>query len=656
MDLSDTPRAPDVELARRLAWFDRASELTGPMGTAAAAVVFALVARGQIEPARLWWWLLVVAVALVAMTVGWLTGRRLALGLPGHALAGLAWGLVLLLGLDADRSVDSQFLWICLAFQFATTAGVMSGRTLDDLLGRSVVVSMWVPAATILVVVGEPVLAAGVIVFLLMVFRDLTHSSALLQELIDLRTEETRRAERAADAALIDPLTGLLNRSGLEAALERTGPVGAAMFIDLDRFKEVNDRHGHHSGDRVLVAVADRLRFIFRCDDLVARLGGDEFLVVLAGQHGAELLADRAAAVIQSLEVPVDVDGEMILCSASVGVAEIPPGVVDAERVMRESDHAMYRAKRAGRRRAVLFGDDLRREMSERAELSAALRHAVRHGDIEVWGQPVVRLADSRVIGVELLARWRSAAGKWIPPDRFIPVAEEIGVSGEIARTVLHRAGSLFSAWRGDPLFGDMTIGINASAVDLGDRSFVDAVIDVLDAAGVEPERLMIEVTESISLTDDQVARRHLEELAASGITVALDDFGTGYSSISGLLDLPLGTVKVDRSLTASLEGDRRRVDVVRSIADLARTLGRRTVAEGVENAEQLRVVRSLGFDDVQGYYLCRPLPLDELVGWLRQDQLGHVQIPDPSHHQPARCHDQSTAGHDEQTPGVGWQ
>lgn len=650
-----TVRADDA-VSRRVREHDRSRALGSALGAAIAALVFLMVARSDVASDRAVVWAVGGAVAVVTIVAGVLFDRRSTVGLVGHALLGACWGALLLLwnGDPNTLGLGSRFLWIVLAFQFAVTAAVLAGRAVDHLLARAVVGALWGVAAVILAVIGLPLLALVAVAFLVLIRRDLLQSSAFLVELVEMRHAASRRADRASEAAQRDPLTGLLNRDGLAAALHEQPEVGAAFFIDLDRFKEINDRHGHQVGDEVLAAVGRRLRSVFRGEDLLARLGGDEFLAVLAGRHETELLAARAAEVIAILETPVEVDGEAILCSASVGVAEIPPGLVDVDRVMRESDHAMYRAKRSGRRRAVLFDAEHRAEMVDRADLSAALRLAVREHRIDVWGQPMIELTTAEVTGVELLARWRGADGAWIPARRFIPVAESIGLSGEIALTVMARAEELFHRWRDHPRLGAARLSLNLSVVDLADERLVDTLLATVDRCGVEPSRFVVEITESGLLAPEREARAALERIAAHGVTIALDDFGTGSSSIAGLLGLPLTTVKLDRHLIAWLDdpvehpagtnGDSARDDglpdgdvvplpsryeVVRSIVGLARTLGRQPVAGGVETIEQLDAVAELGVGHAQGYLLCPPLPLDELEGPIGSARLAEL-VPRP--------------------------
>lgn len=609
----------DAELERRILEYDRASELTGPLGSLAAAVVFALVAGELVPPGRLLPWFLVVLVGVAGMGTGMVLRRRDAVGLPGFALTGIAWG-VLPLVLSTDGRLEDRSLWAVFAFQFAMTAGVLSGSNVDDRPGRLVVLTMWAASAVSFVVVGRPLVALAGVVFAALVDRDLRNTSTMVRELMELRSSAAARARDAARAALRDPLTGLLNRSGLEHSLGEGGPFGAAMFVDLDRFKDVNDLHGHRGGDQVLVAVAGRLRGIFRDRDLVARVGGDEFVIVLHGAHDRDVLMERAAEVIDVLEDPVAFEDATVLCSASVGVAPIEGTTVDVDRVLSESDHAMYDAKRSGRRRAVLFGESGRAELDDHAELSNALRAAVRDGELDVWGQPVVVAHDRSVFGVELLARWPMADGSFVPPSRFIPVAEEIGVASDIARMVLRRAVHAVVDWEGHPVFGDAKVGFNVSGLDLRGDWLVDEVRAVTGAAGVDPSRLVVEITESSSLHDDPETRRCLDGLHELGVLVALDDFGTGYSSITSLLELPIDVVKLDRTLTVAAERRARddeawpdHGDVIAAIGALASAIGRYVLAEGVETEAEASALVALGFPFAQGNLFCPPLPLHEL-------------------------------------------
>jgi diguanylate cyclase (GGDEF)-like protein len=615
---TDDPNA-ERPLGERLDAYDRASEYTGPVGTAAAGALFVLVALDRVPGDRLAWWAAALGLAVAAMVVG-LVGRwRTTVAVPGHAAAGLVWGVAPLLAFT-DGEIDPEFLWLSLAFQFATTAGVLGGATVDVRPARAVMAGLWPAAVVSLLVVGEPLLAAGAVVFAVLVVRDLHLAAGLVRELIHLRAAAAGRARRAARDALRDPLTGLVNRPGLERELAGRDDVVAAMFVDLDRFKEINDRHGHHAGDVVLRAVADRLRRVVRDRDLIARLGGDEFLVVV-GDGAADLdrLRERAEQIIAALEPPIDLgDGETALVSASVGLAAVEPGPVDPERVMRESDHAMYAAKRAGRRRVVLFDDALREELDERAHTSAALRRAVRDGELEVWGQPVVDVYAGRVQAVELLVRWHRPDGVMVDPERFIPIAEELGMSFDITEQVVRTAVALQREWAGHPLFGDALVGVNVPVGDLRSGRLVPLLVEALALEQAASQRLLVEITESQELHGDDDARVTLLQLREMGIGVVLDDFGAGFSSLRSLMDLPLDAVKLDRSLVVSLDEDPRAFEMIRSIASLAVTLGRRVVAEGVERVDQVELLRRLGFRSVQGHVFAPPAPLDEMTLWTR--------------------------------------
>lgn len=601
----------DAELERRIDEHDRASEWTGPVGTIVAGLLFVFVSRDVVPAQRIVPWIAAILIASVAVSIGVVYRRRTRVGLPGFVLTGAAWGVLPLLSAE-QWSVGDREVWTALAFQFATTAAVLGGTNVDIRPARLVVATMWGSAAFALVLLGRPVLALGALAFVVIVDRDLRNSSDMVRELVELRSSAAARAREAAGAALLDPMTGLMNRAGMERALAAGPRYGAAMFVDLDRFKDVNDVHGHHVGDRVLAAASRRLRGVFRDEDLVARVGGDEFVVVLAGDHGPEVLLERAAEVIRVLEEPVELDGELVLCSASVGVAVVDGNDVDLDRVLRESDHAMYDAKRTGRRRAVMFDDALRRQLDEHAELSTAVRGAVHRGEIEVWGQPVVVAADRSVFGIELLARWCDANGEWVPPSRFIPVAEAIGVASEITRTVLGHAVVLAARWRDHPVFGDAKIGVNVTGVDLCGGWLVDEIVSAAAREGVDPARLVIEITESESLHDDAEARRCLRELHELGVSIALDDFGTGYSSITSLVQLPIDVVKLDRSLTLAAT-DPAGGDVIRAIAALAGAIGRYVLAEGVETETEASMLTELGFQFAQGHLYGRAMPIDEL-------------------------------------------
>lgn len=424
------------------------------------------------------------------------------------------------------------------------------------------------------------------------------------------------------ERAMRDSLTGLLNRHGLheEAAAWLAGGAEpracALMFIDLDGFKEINDVHGHRSGDELLVAVAARLRELVPAAALLSRPGGDEFVVLLPGEPAAaEALADR---ICDRLAQPFAMQAQCVHVGASVGIASCPEDGTDLVELMRRADMAMYAAKGAGRgvwRRYCLALDE---QASERAWIVRDLRLALEGGDqLSLHFQPRVDARTGAVHSAEALVRWQHPVRGAIAPFRFIGVAEDAGLIEPLGRQVLLLALQQLRRWRDDELAVDR-VAINVSAHQLRDDHFTQLVLQQLERHGLVPEDLELEITESLFVHDIDAVCARLAPLRERGVLIALDDFGTGYSSLSALHRLPVDVLKIDRSFVSEL-GQRASADaVVRSVLLLARALGKRVVAEGVETAQQKDLLTELGCDEFQGYLYARPLPAPEFAERLR--------------------------------------
>lgn len=420
----------------------------------------------------------------------------------------------------------------------------------------------------------------------------------------DVTTERNHARELAAQARR-DPLTGLPNRLGLMEHLERCRRDGSAAgavtvcFIDLDNLKVINDGLGHGAGDLLLRAVADQLDASSAA--LVARFGGDEFVVVLEDHdHGQ---ADAAAHRMLDALGRVDVVDVVSHVTASVGVASCDRNELDAERLIRDADAAMYVAKRSGRAQVVTFDEAMRQSVARRFTLEASLRRALADGDLEMRYQPIVTVADGRVSAYEALARWDLAA-----PSEFIGVAEDAGLIGQLGEWALNEA--LAAASR----LGEHRMGVNVSADQLLDASFPKMVLDAVARAGIGADRLVLELTETVLIDHRDDSTRVLGELHDAGITLALDDFGSGYSSLGYLRRYPIDVLKLDNTYTQALLTDPGTRIIVESVLTMARRLGIQVVAEGIETTEQLAAIRELGVDRAQGYLLGRPAPVEELL------------------------------------------
>jgi len=419
--------------------------------------------------------------------------------------------------------------------------------------------------------------------------------------------------EQLEHQAFHDPLTNLANRSlfatEVKEALARGDDPIAVLFIDVDDFKTVNDTLGHAVGDELLVAIANRLRNCVLRSDVVARLGGDEFAVLLRHVHEAE---DAGAAVaeriVNALSNPVLAGGQLSPVRVSIGIATARPGRERADEVIRNADVAMYHAKREGKHRAALFEVSMRAAVVERHGLKEDLRNALENEQLVVEYQPILSLADGGVSGFEALSRWQRERGGPVLPSQFIPLAEETGLIVALGEFVLEQSCQKAAEWVRAGTFGDQAaVHVNVSAVELEDPRLVSRVSDTLERSGLDPELLVLEVTESAVLHDAIRGTTTLTALQDLGVRLALDDFGTGYSSLSYLRTLPFDMLKVARPFIESITDGPQEASFLRMIKELGEMLGLVVVAEGIETDEQLRLVRELGCQLGQGFLLGKP-------------------------------------------------
>ena len=409
--------------------------------------------------------------------------------------------------------------------------------------------------------------------------------------------------------AFHDALTGLPNRSLVMERLRRytaSGGTVTAVLVDLDGFKNVNDTLGHPGGDELLRRVADRLLGCVLERDTVGRLGGDEFAIVLPGRT-AEQGAAVARRALAALRRPIGIAGQETRIGASIGVAQ-HDGRSGADELLADADIAMYAAKRAGKGRVSLFEQEMRERALQRSRLEQQLGRAVGLGQIEVHYQPIVDLADRRVVAVEALARWRLENGELMQPGLFIPIAEESGLICEIGAEVLRRACRTVRAWRAAvPGAAGLGVTVNVSGWQLLSPDYSRLVAGCLEETGLPAEALTLEITESVLLEDSDQLTEELNRLRRLGVRLAMDDFGAGYSSLSSLHRFPVDTLKIDRMFLDLGAGNP--APLVRAVAELGRSLGLTVVAEGVETVEQLAIVRAARCDAVQGFLVSRPLP-----------------------------------------------
>jgi diguanylate cyclase (GGDEF)-like protein/PAS domain S-box-containing protein len=444
------------------------------------------------------------------------------------------------------------------------------------------------------------------------------NGQAFYQAIIRDLTEREEAEHRLRELATHDTLTGLPNRAllheRLQRMLESCAPEGAiaVMFLDLDRFKEVNDSFGHEHGDLLLCEVAARLRRMLRPADVVARLGGDEFVVAAECTGGAGAAAAIAAKLLEVLTLPVTVGAQDVVVGASIGISMYPRDAATRELLFQTADTAMYRAKAEGRNRYRFFEPAMTVAARARMALEMSLRPALAREEFELHYQPRVDLRSMAIVGMEALIRWRHPQQGMVPPQQFIGIAEETGLINPIGRWVLREACR--QTRRLHEEFGrPIRVSVNVSARQLAQPAFVAEVREALADAALHPSALELELTESALIEDIERTAAMLDELRALGVKLAVDDFGTGYSGLAYLRRLPIDVLKLDRSFVLQDDGRISAFDFVKAFVDMAHALQMSVVAEGVETTEVLDFLRAASCDEAQGYLLGRPLPLAEL-------------------------------------------
>jgi diguanylate cyclase (GGDEF)-like protein/PAS domain S-box-containing protein len=433
-----------------------------------------------------------------------------------------------------------------------------------------------------------------------MVFHDVNMPKALSQKLARL--------------AQYDSLTDLPNRDLLNERLSRAitmarrrHAVLAVLYLDLDRFKHINDSLGHSAGDRLLQSVAHRLRECVRASDTVSRLGGDEYVILLLDIAHAQDAAICADKIIQAIGMHYTIDGNELHITASIGIAVYPEDGTGLKTLLENADLAMYRDKKHGRNNYQFYGGDLNSNAGKRQVIENELRHAIERNELELHYQPIVNLTTGAMSGVEALLRWLHPTLGSVSPDEFISVAEESGLIVSIGRWVLREACTQFTDWR----HAGLTVpglAVNISAVELRSRDFVASVTAILAEASIDPNRLTLELTETFIMQDSQATTLVLNALRSLGVRLALDDFGTGYSSLSYLRRFPIDVLKVDRSFVSCLSSDSDDADVVSAVINMGKSLRMRVVAEGVETHEQAEFLKQNGCAEAQGNYFSHAL------------------------------------------------
>ncbi len=433
-----------------------------------------------------------------------------------------------------------------------------------------------------------------------------------LVAIVDI-TERREAEARIAHMAHHDSLTNLPNRDfyqeRLRQALERNGRHVAVLCIDLDLFKNVNDSFGHPIGDRLLKQVAERLRTEVRGDNIVARLGGDEFAVVLSSGVTPNDASDVADRLIRTLSARYDIDGIEAVVGASIGIALSPGDGSTSEELMRNADMALYRAKSDGGGVHRFFEREMDRQAQKRRDMERHLRAALANGEFELHYQPLVDIAANRISGFESLLRWRRPEKGMVSPAEFIPVAEDIGLIVALGEWVLREACTEAAKWP-----ADIKVAVNLSPVQFRSRNLVQAVVSALAHSGLPPQRLELEITETVFLAETEANLAILHQLRDLGVGISMDDFGTGYSSLSYLRSFPFDKIKIDRSFVKDLVHRSDCVAIVRAISGLGRSLNITTTAEGVETTDQLDWLRAEGCNEVQGFLFSAARPASDIA------------------------------------------
>lgn len=444
---------------------------------------------------------------------------------------------------------------------------------------------------------------------LLVIAEDVTRYKSIEEDLLHLASH--------------DALTGLPNRTLLRERLaraitvsHRTNRMVAVMFIDLDRFKNINDSLGHGAGDKVIVETARRLSGCLRDCDTVARLGGDEFVVVLGEVARIENVARVAQKILAAMRVPMELHGQEVSTLGSIGVSMFPKDGMDIETLLMNADVAMYQAKDAGRGTFQFYAQEMNAQTLERLRLEGGLRRALERSEFVLHYQPQVDLRTGAVVGFEALLRWQPPGQKMVLPSDFIPIAEDTGLIVPIGEWVIRSACAQLRAWH-DMGYSSLHVAVNLSARQFQQPDLAEMVAAILEQTGCDPSMLELELTESMIMKSPEVAIATQRKLTAMGVKLAIDDFGTGYSSLNYLKRFPIHALKIDQSFVRDLTTDQNDATIAKAVIALAHSMQLKVLAEGVETPEQLAFLREHHCDLMQGYHFSKPVPADQVPGLL---------------------------------------
>ncbi|CAL1240677.1 putative bifunctional diguanylate cyclase/phosphodiesterase [Candidatus Methylocalor cossyra] len=444
----------------------------------------------------------------------------------------------------------------------------------------------------------------------------------IAQDITDLKNA----AASSRRLAFFDLVTGLPNRTLFRARLEQThrraareGTAFAVMYLDLDRFKHINDSLNHRLGDQVLAAVGKRLRRCLGSEATVARLGGDEFAVLLPNLAHGKMAGAAATAILEALKAPFQIAGRSLFATASIGISLYPDDHHDLDQLLKMADAAMDKAKELGRNRCQFFQDTPRARGERRLALETGLRYALERGELEIYYQPKFELADGRCYAAEALLRWRRPGHGLVGPAQFVPIAEDIGLIVPIGEWLLGAVCRQMAAWQAAGL--DLAVAVNLSAQQFQQKNLLRRLDAVLEETRINRARLELEITESAAMHDPEHTAEVLRSMKQRGLTLALDDFGVGYSSLSYLQRFPLDTLKIDQSFVRQLGAGSDGARIIRAMIALAHSLDLMVVAEGVETEAQAEFLRRCRCDWAQGYLYSPPLPAEDFARWVRQQR-----------------------------------
>ncbi len=434
----------------------------------------------------------------------------------------------------------------------------------------------------------------------------------------------TQTKETEHQIVNFDDLTGLPNRALFQDRLEqvlvlarRTGKLAAVHLIDLDHFKDINETMGHHTGDVLLQGIAERLRGCVRTSDTVARLGGDEFGIIQVDPADADGVAVLAQKLLNCFANPFDIDGREIHTNASIGITVFPDDAENPEQALRNADLALYHGKGEGRGTYRFFVSKMHEDIQRRRSIEDDMRMGLHRGEFVLHYQPKLNIATNCITGMEALVRWNHPQQGFMSPAEFIPVAERSKLIVPLGEWVLHEACSRNKAWT-DAGLGPIKVAVNISAVQLQETDLKELVQGVLEDTGLDPSQLELEITESLAMNNAEASIELFKDLFNLGVSISIDDFGTGYSSLAYLRSFPVQRIKIDKAFVDDIGTDENPGVIARAVTTLGHSFGMEITAEGVETEDQLSFLRSLGCDEIQGYFFSRPLPGQELEAFLK--------------------------------------